>query len=194
MKQYLYEYMNPERCIVGTVGVPGSREFYLQVSGLCDRSIISFDDNQNEASSEGFESEPATTTIALEKQHTATIAERILQLLTNHHIDSGGTPIPDTGPLDTPFDVDFRLVALQISWDPQARLLVLEAHDHIEGPDDDQDDDWVTTQIMLDADAAAEFARRALAVVSAGRPPCPFCEGPLDPEGHVCPRANGYRR
>ncbi|MEI7647105.1 MAG: DUF3090 domain-containing protein, partial [Actinomycetes bacterium] len=23
---------------------------------------------------------------------------------------------------------------------------------------------------------------------------CPFCSLPLDSEGHVCPRANGYRR
>ena len=30
--------------------------------------------------------------------------------------------------------------------------------------------------------------------VAAGRPPCPFCGDPLDPSGHVCPRANGYRR
>jgi hypothetical protein len=31
-------------------------------------------------------------------------------------------------------------------------------------------------------------------VVSAGRPACPFCSQPLDPSGHICPRANGYRR
>ena len=24
--------------------------------------------------------------------------------------------------------------------------------------------------------------------------PCPFCGGALDPTGHICPRANGYRR
>jgi hypothetical protein len=30
--------------------------------------------------------------------------------------------------------------------------------------------------------------------VSAGREPCPFCGSPLDPTGHVCPRANGFRR
>jgi hypothetical protein len=30
--------------------------------------------------------------------------------------------------------------------------------------------------------------------VAAGRPPCPFCLQPLDPGGHICPRANGYRR
>ncbi|MSY75448.1 MAG: DUF3090 family protein, partial [Actinobacteria bacterium] len=31
-------------------------------------------------------------------------------------------------------------------------------------------------------------------VVSAGRPACPFCSLPVDPNGHLCPRANGYRR
>ncbi|HVQ48818.1 MAG TPA: DUF3090 family protein, partial [Mycobacterium sp.] len=28
----------------------------------------------------------------------------------------------------------------------------------------------------------------------AGRPPCPLCDEPLDPEGHICVRTNGYRR
>ena len=41
---------------------------------------------------------------------------------------------------------------------------------------------------------ARVFAHRAAAVVAQGRPPCPFCGNPLDPEGHICPRANGYRR
>ncbi|MBV9291748.1 MAG: DUF3090 family protein, partial [Frankiales bacterium] len=33
----------------------------------------------------------------------------------------------------------------------------------------------------------------ALRVVAAGRPPCPLCGNPLDPQGHVCPRQNGHR-
>jgi hypothetical protein len=24
--------------------------------------------------------------------------------------------------------------------------------------------------------------------------PCPFCGIPIDPNGHLCPRSNGYRR
>ena len=46
---------------------------------------------------------------------------------------------------------------------------------------------------LTPADARA-FSKRAQAVVAAGRPPCQFCGGPLDPEGHLCPRANGFRR
>ena len=26
--------------------------------------------------------------------------------------------------------------------------------------------------------------------VSAGRPKCPLCEFPMDPDGHICPRMN----
>ena len=51
-----------------------------------------------------------------------------------------------------------------------------------------------TVRIRLTAEAARAFVARAVAVVAAGRPPCPFCHLPLDPSGHICPRANGYRR
>jgi hypothetical protein len=30
-------------------------------------------------------------------------------------------------------------------------------------------------------------------LVEQGRPPCPLCGYPLDPEGHACPRTNGHR-
>jgi len=49
-------------------------------------------------------------------------------------------------------------------------------------------------RVSLTGTAARAFAKRAIAVVAAGRPPCPFCGNPLDAEGHVCPRANGHRR
>ena len=48
--------------------------------------------------------------------------------------------------------------------------------------------------VKISAAYARDFVARAQALVSAGRPPCPFCLQPLDPAGHVCPRANGYRR
>jgi uncharacterized repeat protein (TIGR03847 family) len=49
-------------------------------------------------------------------------------------------------------------------------------------------------RVSLTGAAARAFAKRAIAVVAAGRPPCPFCGNPLDADGHVCPRANGHRR
>ena len=62
-------------------------------------------------------------------------------------------------------------------------------------PDADDDADRRRAAgLARPAPPPAAFAQRALAVVAAGRPPCPFCGKPLDPSGHVCPRANGYRR
>ena len=76
--------------------------------------------------------------------------------------------------------------------------LLLEAHalgeDEAAEPGDDDPDAADTLRVFLSPDAAAAFARRAKALVAAGRPPCPFCLQPLDPTGHICPRANGYRR
>ena len=49
-------------------------------------------------------------------------------------------------------------------------------------------------RVLIPLGYAESFAKRAIAVVGAGRAPCPFCGGPIDPSGHLCPRANGYRR
>lgn len=58
------------------------------------------------------------------------------------------------------------------------------------GPDVDEDLDVV--RVQLEPPAALAFASGALAVVQAGRPPCPQCGAPLDPTGHFCLRRNGY--
>jgi uncharacterized repeat protein (TIGR03847 family) len=36
------------------------------------------------------------------------------------------------------------------------------------------------------------LSRAAQEVVSQGRPICPLCGQPIDPEGHFCPRSNGH--
>jgi uncharacterized repeat protein (TIGR03847 family) len=46
---------------------------------------------------------------------------------------------------------------------------------------------WATREQML------SLARHGAAVCAAGRPRCPYCSGPMDPEGHVCPAMNGHR-
>lgn len=54
--------------------------------------------------------------------------------------------------------------------------------------------DRTLLRVHLSGADARIFAARAIAVVGAGRRPCPLCGDPLDAEGHVCARANGYRR
>jgi uncharacterized repeat protein (TIGR03847 family) len=49
-------------------------------------------------------------------------------------------------------------------------------------------------RVRLTPTMAQRFAARAMRVVAAGRPPCPFCGQPLERTGHLCPRRNGSDR
>jgi uncharacterized repeat protein (TIGR03847 family) len=48
--------------------------------------------------------------------------------------------------------------------------------------------------VRIDAAHARAFVQRAERVLGAGRPDCPFCGQPIDPDGHLCVRANGFKR
>lgn len=100
----------------------------------------------------------------------------------------------------TPVDAEFRVGTMGLGWDSEAQTVVVELlavtdaefdasvvlDDTEEGPD--------AVRVFLTPESARQFASRSNRVISAGRPPCPLCDEPLDPEGHICARANGYRR
>ena len=81
---------------------------------------------------------------------------------------------------------------LRIAWDGDADRVLIEASSEPAEDDEDLTGDVLT--VRINGSAARAFVDRAESVVAAGRPPCPFCTLPLDPDGHICPRANGYRR
>jgi uncharacterized repeat protein (TIGR03847 family) len=187
----VFFYDQPERFVAGTVGQPGSRAFFLQASA---RGRI--------------------TSVLLEKTQVAALAERVEEVLDEALRRSGGqAPIPamapaelvDTAPLDLPLEQEFRVGTMALAWDGTEGFLVVEAQAVIEGPEDAEDAEAELAfeddengpdmlRVRLTGAMARVFAKRALDLVAAGRKPCPFCNLPLDPEGHLCPRQNGYKR
>ncbi len=174
-----YSYVDPERFVAGTVGPPGQRVFFLQAH-----------DGKR------------TTNAALEKEQVRILAERLdgmLDLLLRRGVS--GAPIPavaepterDTEPLHAPVEEDFRVAVLRIAWDGDAERVLVEAASE---PTDDEEEELSgeILSVRISGRVARAFVARAESVVAAGRPPCPFCTLPLDPEGHICPRSNGYRR
>jgi uncharacterized repeat protein (TIGR03847 family) len=175
-----FRHENPDRFVVGTVGDPGQRTFYLQArsSGLL-------------------------TSVVVEKTQVAALADRLEEMLDSVVRRTGGraavpavTPekVDDLGPLDVPLDEEFRVGTLAMTWladEEQVELIATEV-----GPDDSAEEagDLMTMTVRLGGSAARSFISRARAVVSAGRPPCPLCTQPLDPAGHICPRQNGFHR
>jgi uncharacterized repeat protein (TIGR03847 family) len=94
---------NPERFVVGTVGQPGERAFYLQ------------------ASAGG-----AVVTVGLEKAEVSALAQGMVTLLES--VGHAGPRLArsravDRAPLDTPFSEDFHVNELSVAWDGE-RVLV----------------------------------------------------------------------
>ena len=177
----VFSYDPPERFVAGTVGQPGERTFYLQAS-------------------EG----QRVTSVALEKTQVQVLAERLGDLLDEVRRRGGDAPVEapaeldDVAPLDQPILEEFRAGTLAIAWDDDG-WVVVEAHamtsaEAVEAADESADEETESDllRVRISPAVARAFVKRALRVVAAGRPPCPLCGQPLDPEGHVCARLNGH--
>ncbi|MBP6996536.1 MAG: DUF3090 domain-containing protein [Phycicoccus sp.] len=163
------EFDLPERFVAGSVGPPGQRTFFLQAR--TGARLVS---------------------VSMEKEQLAVLADRVKDLLTQVGMpDQAPTELIDNGTLEAPIEDEFRVTTLALSWDAARQLVVIEAHDQ---DPTEEGSDPSTVKVTLSPPAAAEFARRSRSLIAAGRPPCPLCGQPLDPTGHICPRANGYRR
>ena len=181
-RRYLFD--PPERFVAGTIGRPGDRTFFLQAR-------------------DG----PRVVSIVLEKVQVAVLADRLGDLLSELERrgveaaaeDAAGV-VDDTGPLDEPINEAFRAGSLTLGWDVDDELVLVEARAQSEDgepidPDEDDDEDEDGPDLLrvrMTAEAARSFVARATRIVAAGRPPCPLCGAPLDPQGHICPRRNGH--
>jgi uncharacterized repeat protein (TIGR03847 family) len=198
MPRRRYIFDPPDRFIAGTVGDPGNRSFFLQAR-------------------EGGR----VVSVALEKVQVAVLAERLGDLLGQldrrgvphgstesesvleealGRVDAGGLLGEDAASLDEPLVEAFRAGSLTLGWDADAQRVLVEARAQDEDgeaidPDEDDDEDEDGPDLLrvrLTAAAARSFVARAARVVASGRPPCPLCGAPLDPQGHICPRRNGH--
>lgn len=189
-----HSFDSPDRFVAGTVGAPGERTFFLQAR-------------------QGNR----LTSVACEKQQVSVLAEHLDRVLSEiGRLTQGAVTVPDkpeaasdNDPLDAPIDEEFRVGTMTIAWDPAQDLIVIEMFAAGEEGDPAADLDDPSAEeisaaeaersgevmiVRLDPAAAREFVARAEALVASGRPACPFCLQPVDAGGHICPRANGYRR
>ena len=185
----IHEFDPPERFVVGTVGEPGQRTFFIQARA--GARMVS---------------------VALEKQQVAALAERVDELL-DQVLGEGPTEtlvpavaprdLDDQAPLEQPIEEEFRAGTMTLSWDPDDERVVIEVFPYTEAAvvsPDQLDEDLTEPEpdevllVRIDAGSARAFVKRAEQVLEAGRPSGPFCGNPIDPDGHLCVRANGFRR
>ncbi|GII93843.1 DUF3090 domain-containing protein [Sinosporangium siamense] len=175
----VFDYDPPERFVAGAVGQPGSRAFFLQARGG-----------------------GRLTTVALEKSQVAALADRLDELLDEvlrrigpqgHVPAMAPADLQDEAPLDQPLIEDFRVGTMTLGWDPETSLVVIEAKELIDDEDEIEGPEPAVLRVHISAKSARAFSKRALELVAAGRPACPLCGQPLEAEGHICVRLNGYR-
>ena len=187
MSRQTFLHASPDRFIAGTVGIPGERAFFIQVT-----------------------SPGSSHTVAVEKNQVETLALRLDEMIKDLRrggiasFDELNLQLPkDDGPLEFPLNEDFRVGIIGILWEEDIQRIVIE----FQAVADSEITELLTAdEALLIEDApdllvvhlriaqARNFASRSVALVSSGRQPCIFCGLPIDPHGHLCPRANGYRR
>jgi len=183
MPRQVHVFRSPARFLAGTIGQPGEREFFLQV--VDGRRVLS---------------------VACEKQQVAVLADRLGSLITEVARRFGAQAESDAHPergdltLATPVDAEFRVGTMGLAWDGEGSQVIVELlalseedvgeevvlEDREDGPD--------ALRVFMSLAEARDVAKHAERVVAAGRPPCPLCNNPLDADGHICPRLNGYHR
>lgn len=176
----------------GAIGEPGRRTFYLQIRSGDEK-----------------------VTVRCEKQQVATISTYLRRALSNLPTPEGQPP-RTVMQLSEPVDEAFVLGAVALEFNTAADHFVLHLREFSPDiPDESaEDDDWddgdsspteegathpfpgdeddVLSRVrvgMTRAQAIA-FCDHTDRVVSAGRPTCVYCELPIDPDGHFCPRMN----
>jgi len=185
MPSVVHRFDWPDRFVVGTVGVPGQRTFFLQVRDADD--LIS---------------------VKVEKEQTAALAQRIDEVLNDlMETDGNRFSIPadsapeleDIDPLDEPIDEQFRVGVMSLGWDPSTAQVIIEAFPLIEvDPNQltiEEIDDLEPEEVLLvriPVGTARAFSKRTRDIVAGGRPLCTLCGEPMDAD-HVCDLPDGFR-
>ena len=166
--------LNPvDRITTDALGEPGSRVFYLQARKGQHR-----------------------VTLICEKEHVAALAlatEQVLLALANGNADDVVEPDPVIHrgmDLEYPLEPVFRVGEVNLGYDQVSQLLVVIAYELME---EDEEATPSVARFWATPAQMRAFSIHGQEVVAAGRPRCPMCGEPIDPEGHFCPRRNGHR-
>ena len=162
-----FDLPSVDRFIAGTVGPPGQRAFFLQA--IAGDQVVS---------------------LRLEKQQVALLAEHLARLVEGHELPEVAPA--HMGELVEPLAAEWIVGSMMVAINQAAGRVVVIAQELVDDEDDDDfgDDEPGEARVALTRDQAEAFVEGARHLVVAGRPICRLCGGPMDPDGHACPRWN----
>lgn len=173
-----FEIDAPDHFTAGAIGPPGQRVFYLQ-SREAGRVL----------------------TLKVEKEHVRALAEYLGGLLARLK----GPPDPARSGVELlePLQPAWDVGTIAVGYDERRDRVLVEASELLEEageeareeggePGQESGPEPAMARFRITRGQAAAFVERAGDLMKGGRPSCPICSRPMDPEGHVCPRSNGH--
>jgi uncharacterized repeat protein (TIGR03847 family) len=200
----------PDRFVAGALGQPGQRTFFLQATKGSAVLSVALEKVQVALLATRIGELIETLERSATQGQPATKSQRARQAQARAVVGLGELPQAARG-LTEPVVEAFRIGSMTITYDDERHDLTLEAREL--GGDGDEGDEpqngdrgeggglvdvgglvaaGHVMRVRLGLEEARSFAEDAMAVLAAGRLPCPICGEPLDPHGHICLRRNGY--
>ena len=173
MPEFTHDLDPVDRITVGAIGQPGQRTFYLQAR-------------------RGRQS----LAIVVEKEQVgalATALEHLLESLAEKNpllSTSDDLIVATSMELEEPIEEAFRVGKIGLGYDEARDVLVIVAEELGSGEEGEELD---TARFTFTRQQGRGLAQHGSDVVNRGRPRCPQCGEPMDPEGHFCPKKNGHR-
>ncbi len=153
---------------VGALGQPGQRVFLMQCTA-----------------------EGEHLTVKCEKQQAEAIATYLRRILDD--VAEPAQPLAGVDTLTAPFEPEFVLGQIGLGYLADERRILVQLE---EAGEVDEDGDPIENpslgriRLHLTLEQAYAFCERTDEALSGGRPLCRWCQFPIDPEGHACPRMN----
>ena len=138
-----------------------------------------------------------TITLTCEKTQIQSLAVGVEQFLAD--VNTKFADLPDASAdyeedqmhVLAPVEPLFRVGQLGLGYDPEADLVALELRELAEG--EQKTEELATVRLWCTRSQIRALANWGLEIAARGRPLCPQCGQPMDPEGHFCARKNGHK-
>lgn len=156
------------------IGQPGKRVFYIQAW-------------QDER----------TVTVIVEKLQIQSLAVGYEQFLAELHQryphlpDASASYNEENMHIHPPVDPIFRTGEIGLGYDPENDLVILVARELL--AEDQDPNEASVVRFWCTRSQLRAMCQWGMEVAARGRPICPQCGEPIDPEGHFCPKKNGHQ-
>jgi uncharacterized repeat protein (TIGR03847 family) len=170
-----YDFAAVDAIDAESIGTPGKRTFRLRILRGADSAAL-----------------------WVEKQQLAALGEALPRLLDQLDTpDRHADETPDSvGHFPDDPTVEFKVGRLALGYATQEDRLVLLAHALEAGDEEEEEEpsEPPTFTCRFTRAQARALSTSCAEAVAGGRPTCVLCQRPIDPEGHLCPRANGHQK